>query len=303
MEAHNFLLQALITTIHTKNEKKQDTKLVALARTLAQLVFSIGTSTSKVTEDDMDESKEEDNSKEENKEQAVIEGMQMLSGKKSKAKLLETGKEDKLGNEGTKEREFKDFDVKMRKAGEELATRMEEAPSLLVDSEEDSYNTPASQEEDPKDIHFSKGTTGVKSTGEEPSLKNYDLEALEVSSGKFEAAHGQKYQEPTNFIQVLWNKAGPLVGIMMIMLDLMKNEFRGEIAGLQTDMANIPQQLINFLIDEVGKNPCDAINFIDKIIDQLEEYKEEESAGDHQGDLDVLPPNKGKEQSKASKTQ
>jgi hypothetical protein len=35
MEAHNFSLQALITTIHTQNEMKQDTKLVALARTLA----------------------------------------------------------------------------------------------------------------------------------------------------------------------------------------------------------------------------------------------------------------------------
>ncbi len=29
MEAHNFLSQALITTIHTQNKKKQDAKLVA----------------------------------------------------------------------------------------------------------------------------------------------------------------------------------------------------------------------------------------------------------------------------------
>ncbi len=29
----------------------------------------------------------------------------------------------------------------------------------------------------------------------------------------------------------------------------------------------------------------------------------EESAGDHQGDLDALPPDRGKEQSEASKTQ
>ncbi len=48
---------------------------MALARTLSQSVFSIGTSTSKVTEDNTEESKEEDDSKEENKEQAVIEGM------------------------------------------------------------------------------------------------------------------------------------------------------------------------------------------------------------------------------------
>jgi hypothetical protein len=94
MEVHIFLLQASITTIYTQNKKKQDAMLAALARTLAQLVFSIGKSTSKVTEDDMDKSKEEDNSKEEHKQKAVIEGMQMLSGKKSKAMLLETGKED-----------------------------------------------------------------------------------------------------------------------------------------------------------------------------------------------------------------
>jgi hypothetical protein len=144
MEAHNFLSQVSITTIHTQKEMEQDAKLVALARNLAQLVFSIRTSTSKVTEGDMDKSKEEDNSKEENKEQAVIDGIQMLSGKKSKAMLLKTGKEDESDDKGTKEREFEDSDLEMRKAGEELATRMEEAPSSLVDSKEDSYNTLAS---------------------------------------------------------------------------------------------------------------------------------------------------------------
>jgi hypothetical protein len=259
----------------------------------------------------MDKSKEEDDSKEEKKEQAVMEDMQMLSGKMSKAMLLETGKEDKLDNKGAEERKFEDPNVKMMKAVEEQATRMEEAPSLLVDSKEDSYNTPASQKEGPINIlsedesgdNFSKDNMGVNSRDEELSLKNYDLEALEVSSGKFEAAHGQKYQEPTNFLQVLWNKAGPLVGSMKIMPNLMKNEFEGEIAGLKADMKKIPQQLINFLIEEVGKDLHDAINFIDKIIDQLEKYKEEESARDHHGDPDALPPNKGKEQSKASKTQ
>jgi hypothetical protein len=68
-------------------------------------------------------------------------------------------------------------------------------------------------------------------------------------------------------------------------------------------VSNIPQQLIDFLIKEVGKDPRNAINFIDKIVDKHDEYEEEESARDHQGDLDALPPNKGEEQSKASKTQ
>ncbi len=89
---------------------------------------------------------------------------------------------------------------------------------MLVDSEEDSYNTPASQKKDPIDIlledesedNFSKDNMGIKSRDKELCLKNYDLAALEVSSGKFEVSHGQKYQEPTNFFrsygtkQVLW---------------------------------------------------------------------------------------------------
>jgi hypothetical protein len=77
-------------------------------------------------------------------------------------------------------------------------------------------------------------------------------------------AHGQRYQESTNFLQVLWNKADPLVGSVKIMLDLMKNEFEGEIAGLQADTTNIPQQLVDFLIEEVGKDLHNAINFINK---------------------------------------
>jgi hypothetical protein len=85
----------------------------------------------------------------------------MLSGKKSKAMLMETGKEDKLDNEETEEREFEDPDTKMRKAGEKLATRMEEEPSLLVDSKDDCYNTPASQKEDPIDI-FSDNESQMK---------------------------------------------------------------------------------------------------------------------------------------------
>ncbi len=46
-------------------------------------------------------------------------------------------------------------------------------------------------------------------------------------------AHGRKYQELTNFVQVLWNNADPLVESMKIMLNLMKNKFKGEIAGVK----------------------------------------------------------------------
>ncbi len=53
---------------HSVNEKKKDAKTVASVKSLAKLVFSIGTATSKVTkEDNMDDSKvnNSSNSKEE----------------------------------------------------------------------------------------------------------------------------------------------------------------------------------------------------------------------------------------------
>jgi hypothetical protein len=99
----------------------------------------------------------------------------------------------------------------------------------------------------------------IKPIDDEPSLENYDLNVPKVSSGKFEAAHRQKYQEPSNFLQASWNKAGPLVGSMKIMIKLMKNEFERELAGFHADVTNIPQQLIDFLIKEASKNTINAI--------------------------------------------
>ncbi len=72
-------------------------------------------------------------------------------------------------------------------------------------------------------------------------MSEYDLDALEISSGKFEATHGQKYKEPANFLQALWNKTGPTVGSMKIVLDMLRTKFKGELAGLQADLTNYPQ--------------------------------------------------------------
>jgi hypothetical protein len=47
LEAHNFSLKALITWTHSKNKKKWDATLVAMAKSLAKLVFSIGTKKAK----------------------------------------------------------------------------------------------------------------------------------------------------------------------------------------------------------------------------------------------------------------
>jgi hypothetical protein len=100
---------------------------------------------------------------------------------------------------------------------------MEEASSLLVDSEEDKdcYNTLASQKadliyplsDDELGKDFSKNDMSVKPIDNKLSLENYDCNALGVSSSKFEAAHGQKYQEPSTSSRHYGTKRGLWRGV------------------------------------------------------------------------------------------
>jgi hypothetical protein len=135
-------------------------------------------------------------------------------------------------------------------------------------------------------------------------MSEYNSDILEVSSGEFKMAHGQKYQDPTNFLQALWNEAGPTVGSMKIMLKLMRTKFEGEMAGLKADLTNVPPMLINFFIKEAGEDSNNAIDFINQIANQLSKYNKESNAGeDKEGDPTAHPPNKGDKPNKASKTQ
>ena len=69
------------------------------------------------------------------------------------------------------------------------------------------------------------------------SLGDYNPEATEVLSGIFEAEHGQKYEEPANFLQALWNVAGPSVGSMLTQLDQIKTKLKGDEAGVEPDFS------------------------------------------------------------------
>jgi hypothetical protein len=111
----------------------------------------------------------------------------------------------------------------------------------------------------------------------------------------------KKYVEPQNFLQALWNKAGPVVGSMKIMLELMRTEFEGEVAGLTADLTNMPQILINFLIKEAGKNSKDAMAFLNKTAKQLSKFKEK--GKDKEENPNPLPPDPGDESNIACKTQ
>ncbi len=80
------------------------------------------------------------------------------------------------------------------------------------------------------------------------------------------------------------------------------------LAGLQADLTNYPQHLINFLIKEAGEDLKDAIAFLDLTSDQISQYKEDDPKekndnGDSDKDANALPPNKEGEQIEASKTQ
>jgi hypothetical protein len=135
-------------------------------------------------------------------------------------------------------------------------------------------------------------------------MPDYNSDVLEVSLGEFETAHSQKYQHPEYFQQALWNKAGPAVRSMKIMLELMKTEFEGEVAGLTADSSNVPQTLKDFLIKEAGEDPHDAIAFLNQAANQLSQFDKEYNAGDNEdGDTNAHPPDPGDEHSKASMTQ
>jgi hypothetical protein len=59
---------------------------------------------------------------------------------------------------------------------------------------------------------------------------------------------------------------------MKIILDLMRTEFEGEVAGLKADLTNILQVLINFLIKESREDSINAIDFINNIAEQLNKF-------------------------------
>jgi hypothetical protein len=93
VEAHNFSSTASVTTIHSSNERKRDAKSVASSKTLAESVYSIDTS--KVTEDQTERERNgekevsDDDGNPSASKKMVIEGMQIVVGRKKKAMLFE----------------------------------------------------------------------------------------------------------------------------------------------------------------------------------------------------------------------
>ncbi len=92
------------------------------------------------------------------------------------------------------------------------------------------------------------------------------------------------------------------------MLEMLRTKFEGELAGLQADLTNYPQRLIDILIEEAGEDLKDMIAFLDLTSDQISQYKEDDPEekddnGDSDKDANVLPPDNEGKQIEASKTQ
>jgi hypothetical protein len=92
------------------------------------------------------------------------------------------------------------------------------------------------------------------------------------------------------------------------MLEMIRMEFKGEPLELKADLTHFSQNLIDFLIKELGKNPNDAIAFLDQTSADISQYEEQNNKDKdiHKTiaeNQDALPPNKEGKQPEASKTQ
>jgi hypothetical protein len=296
MEAYNFSSVQLVTLIHSINEKKKAAKTDALVRSLAKSIYSINTGTSKVTEDNVDDeidsSGDEDSSNGNDTgpnargNKVAIEGMGILEGKTGKQEAA-TNRPDKdafmkdansyLSKNNDNEEEFQDSGL--AEAGADLNRRMEEASMALIDtltSDEGSHTNPINLLSSGKDGKTYKGDNSIAQLkDEELDMKSYDSNITEVNSGVFDANHSQRYVNPAKFRQALWNEAGPTVGAVKIMLEMMRMEFDGELLGLKADLTHFSQQLFNFLIKESGENHKDTIAFLDQTSEDISQYKED----------------------------
>ncbi len=191
----------------------------------------------------------------------------------------------------------KTMNANMALAIAQLNRSLEDEEGRSLDGDKESYN---------------KEDMSIQMGDQDLSLGDYDLMATEVLSGIFDAEHGQKYEEPANFLQALWNVAKPSVGSMLTQLDLIKTKLKGNKAGVEPDFSRINGKLINFLIEEAGEDTDKCINFIDSAIVKLDKYKEKEDtemeitqcgAPEGRPEEEPLTPKEGGGTSLASKTQ
>ncbi len=320
VEAHNFSADLSVTSLHLAKAKRvQETP--APTPTLAQSVYSIGTS--KVTKDSEDNlDKEEDDAETDGgsgKNKVAIEGMDILhSDGKHGAVLFATAsmeetselaskgegdmEEDSASSkksESTKEKEWQEEE----KEASYLTAKMNVATALLH---------PGSDEEG---SNYQEDIMSIRSSDLDLTLQDYASNAQEVSSGKFDAAFTKKYANPKSFLHALWNAARPSVGVMLICSDIIKEELEGQLACVPAEFKDLPEQLIDFINAEAGEDPNNAMKFIAQISHQISQFEDVTGEEDNKRHVmvasntgvapakDALGTKKGGTQERASKTQ
>jgi hypothetical protein len=95
-----------------------------------------------------------------------------------------------------------------------------------------------------------------------------------TSSGVFDATHSNQFEEPDNFKELLWNLAGPSLGSIIILLDLLKDDLEADKAGLPANFNRIPAKLLDLMVQEAGKERGEQIKFIAEILEKLKKINQ-----------------------------
>ncbi len=93
----------------------------------------------------------------------------------------------------------------------------------------------------------------------------------------FNAIHSNQFKEPNIFKQLLWNVAGPSPGSIIICLDLLKDNWEADKAGLPADFNRMPAKLLNLMVQEAGKDRGEQIKFIAEILEALKQINQTDS--------------------------
>ncbi len=264
----------------------------------AAMLFEMA-STSEEGEDDVEDGEESQN---EGKEVGE-------SDNKEKADSgMEEDQDKEEGKQESEEEEQMDDSDAWAKINKTMTTNMAMALVQLNSCSEDEEEGGSGNKEesfDEKDMSIHTGDHNL-------SMSEYHPDSIEVSSGIFDAEHSKKYKTPNSLLQALWNVAGPSVGSMLTQLDLIKVKLEGDEAGVDPDFSKIDAQLIDFLIEEAGKNIDECIAYIDNVIKKLDKFEEGKDTkadaappnlGEGHTNKDAFASNKGGDTTSASKTQ
>ena len=276
IEAHNFSSALSITSLRSvKKGDKGAAMLPAKNQTLEQSVYSITSKVTNESEEKLDNNEVSSEGGSEGRQELTFDGMDIVNGDAAQAAMLFTtgSMEDK--EEGNIEADIEEslppsnnstWKEDTREVSS-LTAKMKTATSLLqLDN----------NEEDSEGSDFAENDQTFFSEDLDLDMANYDSDALEVSSGEFDALYTRKYATPKTFLHTLWNVAGPSARAMRICLVIIINELSWQVAGVPADFKELPEELIQCMYKEAGKDPAKIIKLISQIYQDISKFEEKE---------------------------